>query len=180
LQKGTLRGEHIKNNIFAVESDDLEALKLANQSAEVTQYQRLEHRVNELAEQVERLSASVAVLAEQVKQVTERQGEAREEPKAPPREQRERVRRASEQESASELPGGIVSARAEAVLHGIAETTMRKAIASGRLPTVRGEWKQGRAIVKEGLSDEGRARFYELFHGNANFKACGECPHEAK
>jgi hypothetical protein len=125
------------------------------------------------------------LLAEQVKQVTERQVEAQiersvEVEEVKPVERRESPGREKEPLPPSELPGGLVSARAFAGLHGVPETTMRKAIGSGRLPTVRGEWKQGRAIVKEGLSDEGRARFYELFHGNANFKACGECPHEAK
>lgn len=72
----------------------------------------------------------------------------------------------------------LVAWRKFARLHGIAETTVDKAIKSGRLPTVAGEWHIGRTIYREGLDAAGRHAFYEQYHTNERFTPCPDCPHE--
>lgn len=78
----------------------------------------------------------------------------------------------------SGLPSGLVSWRSFADLHGMAQTTVHKAIGHGRLPIVRGQWRVGKALVKEALDAPGRALFYTLWHQNPHFQACPDCPHE--
>lgn len=76
-----------------------------------------------------------------------------------------------------QLPDGLVSFRSFSDLHNIAQSTTQRAIESGRLEVVRGQWKQGRAIVQMALDAAGRHRFIELFEGNPGFRACDACPH---
>jgi len=83
-------------------------------------------------------------------------------------------------QSSDDLPSHLVTFAQFAQLHGIAISTVRKAIDSERLPAVHGQWKQGRAIVKTALDANGRARFYELFHNNEHFVRCESCPHLKK
>lgn len=77
-----------------------------------------------------------------------------------------------------QLPGGLVSFRSFADLHNVAQSTAQRAIEYGRLPVVRGHWKQGRAIVQQALDAAGQRHFYELFsESNPGFKRCSRCPH---
>lgn len=77
-----------------------------------------------------------------------------------------------------QLPDGLVGWRQFADLHNIAQSTVQRAIESGRLDIVRGHWKQGRAWVEMALDAAGRQHFYELFSAtNPGFKRCGKCPH---
>lgn len=77
----------------------------------------------------------------------------------------------------SDLPGGLVSWRSFAILHQINESTVYKAIHTGRLAIVEGEWRMGKVLVKGALDAPGRAKFYELYHDNPHFHPCPECPH---
>src|SRR5258708_2169233 len=63
------------------------------------------------------------------------------------------------------LPGDLVSYPQFARLHNIGVSTVQKAIETGRLQVVRGQWKQGQAIVQKALDAAGRAQFYELSSG---------------
>jgi len=77
----------------------------------------------------------------------------------------------------STLPEGLVGWRAFARLHGITESTVQKSIVSGRLPIIENGWIVGRAKVRGALDENGKARFYELYHENKNFISCSQCPH---
>jgi hypothetical protein len=82
------------------------------------------------------------------------------------------------QVKASSLPGDLVIATSFAKQHGIAESTLKRAIADGRLYAIPGSWHVGRVIVKWALDDAGRAQFYELYHEHPKFHRCEDCPHE--
>lgn len=73
------------------------------------------------------------------------------------------------------LPEGLVGWRSFADRHGIAQSTVQKAITSGRLAVVEGE--RG-ATVKGALDGQGQAQFYQLYHANGSFQVCEQCPHE--
>lgn len=77
----------------------------------------------------------------------------------------------------SGLPGGLVSWRSFSNLHGISEGTAKKAISSGRLSIVEGEWRVGKALIKGALDAQGRSRFYGLYNTNPHWKDCTDCPH---
>jgi excisionase family DNA binding protein len=76
------------------------------------------------------------------------------------------------------LPRGLTPWRAFSRQHGIAETTAQKAIASGRLQIVEGEWKAGNTRALGALDPAGQALFFQLYHDNPNFLTCPQCPHE--
>jgi hypothetical protein len=69
----------------------------------------------------------------------------------------------SVQPAHSELPPDLVGWRQYARDLGIHESTLNKAIASGRVPVVRGHWKVGRAIIEVALDERGRQVVKELY-----------------
>lgn len=80
------------------------------------------------------------------------------------------------------LPADLVTWRAFAKRHHIAESTVHKAIhGSRRLPVVVGNWIAGKAPVREALDAVGRRRFFEEYATAAHpeFVRCSECPHGA-
>jgi excisionase family DNA binding protein len=77
----------------------------------------------------------------------------------------------------STLPDGLVIATAFAKQHGVPENTANKAIESGRLPVIRGQWKVGRASPTKAWDAEGRSKFYQEYHNSPNFIRCPDCPH---
>ena len=81
-------------------------------------------------------------------------------------------------QTSNDLPDDLVSYPMFARLHGIGTSTLQKAIESGRLDAVHGNWKTARAIVKTALNAAGRQRFYELYSSNPHFVACPDCPHK--
>lgn len=85
---------------------------------------------------------------------------------------------AKHKQTSDDLPDNLVSYPQFARLHNIGASTVQKAIESGRLQVVRGEWKTARAIVKTALDATGRAEFVELFQGNEHFVRCENCPHQ--
>src|SRR5690242_2518655 len=76
------------------------------------------------------------------------------------------------------LPDGLIAWRTCAELHGMAPSTVRRAIDGGRLTIVEGEWKVGRVMVRGVLDREGQAQFYGLYRAAPGFKACPQCPHQ--
>nr|MBF6591673.1 helix-turn-helix domain-containing protein [Ktedonobacterales bacterium] len=78
----------------------------------------------------------------------------------------------------STLPDGLTGWRAFARLHGVPITTAQKAIASGRLPVVRGRWQVGRQILTGALDQVGEHTAWELWHDAPGFTRCAGCPHE--
>lgn len=77
----------------------------------------------------------------------------------------------------SSLPDGLVSWRAFAKAHRLPETTVSKALDAGRLPSVAGKWKDGRAYVLRALDADGRRAFYALWGDRPDFARCAGCPH---
>lgn len=75
------------------------------------------------------------------------------------------------------LPDGLKGWRSFAALHGIAPSTVQKAIETGRLTIVSGKWTVGRASVQGALDATGQAKFYELWHNLPKFQTCPNCPH---
>lgn len=75
------------------------------------------------------------------------------------------------------LPDGLVSVASFAEAHGIPPQTWRKALQVGRLPTVEGEWRVGRALTRHALDADGRATFYRLWGDRPTFRRCSDCPH---
>jgi len=67
--------------------------------------------------------------------------------------------------------------RTFAELHGLAPSTVKRAIDGGRLTMVEGEWKVGRVMVRGVLDQQGQAQFYGLYHAATGFKMCPQCPH---
>lgn len=62
-------------------------------------------------------------------------------------------------------------------LHWVPISTVRQAIAEGRITVQTGAWKWGGRIIREMLDEEGCAQFYERFHAHPRFQACQDCPH---
>ncbi len=77
-----------------------------------------------------------------------------------------------------ELPGGLVALQSFFKLHTMPESTVRRAVAAGRLPTIEGDWKIGHARVKQALDAGGRAAFYRLYAHHPSFTPCEQCPHD--
>jgi hypothetical protein len=75
------------------------------------------------------------------------------------------------------FPEGLVSVWGFTALHHMPHSTIRKAIDTGRLEVVKGDWKQGKTRVKEGLDATGRRQFWQLWHENERFTPCEDCPH---
>lgn len=76
------------------------------------------------------------------------------------------------------LPDELVSVAAFCAAHAIAETTVKKAIVTGRLSGAqRGRWKQGRVYVAWALDADGRSAFYALYGDRPDFQRCPSCPH---
>lgn len=75
------------------------------------------------------------------------------------------------------LPSQLVSVASFAARHGVPETTAVKALDTGRLPSVSGRWKQGRAWVAHALDADGRRAFYRLWGNRDDFRRCADCPH---
>lgn len=61
------------------------------------------------------------------------------------------------------LPEGLEIATAYATRHGIPATTINKAILSGRLEAVIGQWVVGRATVHKALDQAGQEQFFKLY-----------------
>jgi excisionase family DNA binding protein len=72
----------------------------------------------------------------------------------------------------STLPGDLVAASIFGTQHGIAPTTIHKAIDSGRLAAIPGQWILGKATVKHALDAAGRAQFVTLYRDNPHFQHC--------
>lgn len=90
-----------------------------------------------------------------------------------------RSAKTTEPEQLITLPGGLVSWRSFARLHHVPETTVHKAIQTGRFAVIEGTWQAGRARVQGALDAEGRRRFYDYYHENTHFQTCPDCPHGA-
>lgn len=76
------------------------------------------------------------------------------------------------------LPDGWVSVSSFAQQHNIHPNTVKKAIATMRFTAAQvGEWKSGRAIVKEALDGEGKHAFYQHYSNHPGFTVCPDCPH---
>lgn len=75
------------------------------------------------------------------------------------------------------LPDGLVSAESFANAHGIPRETWQKARQVGRLRTVEGEWRVGRALTRHALDAEGRRVFFSLWGERPDFRRCSDCPH---
>ena len=76
-------------------------------------------------------------------------------------------------ETVGELPDGLVGWRQFARLHEISESTIHKAIKSGRLPAIHGPWRVGKVLYGEALDENGRRRFHELYHLLLPCALCG-------
>lgn len=103
----------------------------------------------------------------------------------PPRQLQPQERHTQPRREASEkqediiwLTPDLVAWRSFARAHGIHENTVGKAIKSGRLPSVAGEWHIGRTIYREALDAAGRAAFWQQYHEHRSFTPCSACPHE--
>lgn len=78
------------------------------------------------------------------------------------------------------LPDGWYSVAAFSELHAVHPNTVKKAVATDRFTAVqRGEWKSGRAIVKEALDELGQRAFIEQYNRHPGFTPCEHCPHGA-
>ncbi len=77
-----------------------------------------------------------------------------------------------------ELPGGLVALQSFFKLHTMPESTVRRAVAAGRLPTIEGDWKVGHARVKQALDAGGRSAFYRMYAHHPSFTHCEQCPHD--
>lgn len=78
------------------------------------------------------------------------------------------------------LPDGWYSVAAFSELHTVHPNTVKKAIQTGRFTAALvGEWKSGRAIVKEALDQAGQQAFIEQYNGHPGFTPCERCPHGA-
>src|SRR5260221_781300 len=62
-------------------------------------------------------------------------------------------------QTSDDLPDNLVSYPQFARLHNIGASTVQKAIESGRLQVVHGQWKHSRAVVKMALDATGRSKF---------------------
>lgn len=153
IQKGTLKAQRIQGNRYEVDERDLEPfLPRAITDSLMARIEALEQRMSELEGKLQENPITHA------------------RPSPAPYATRERSQ-------GDTLPPELVSYPQFARLHTIGVSTTQKAIESGRLQAVHGEWKQGRAIVKTALDASGRQRFYELYHENEHFTACDACPH---
>ena len=171
IKDGRLQARLLKNHRYEVDSEHLLSLAVPEHSSAVfDRLTTLEQTVTDLAAEVEQLRSALQTVTEQLAQLV-----ATAPTRATPRQSREQA----EGPMASQLPGGLVGAISFGKLHNVPETTIRKAISAGRLPTQKGEWKAGRAIIREALGQEGRAKFYELFSHNEHFLPCVDCPHTA-
>lgn len=83
-----------------------------------------------------------------------------------------------EVKASGELPDGLVALRDFYLIHNVPETTAKRAVATGALPTVQGKWKRGRTYITQALDAAGRAAFYERYHVEPYFKLCPDCPHK--
>jgi len=77
-----------------------------------------------------------------------------------------------------DLPADLVHVATFAEDHGIAPTTVMKAIGTARIPAVRGKWHYGRSVIRVALNGEGRAAFWDQYHQANGFKQCSHCPHD--
>lgn len=75
------------------------------------------------------------------------------------------------------LSDDLVAWRSFVRAHGIAETTVHKAIHSGRVPIIEGDFRLGKVGYKEAFDADARAAFYEQYHEHQDFVNCPDCPH---
>ncbi len=167
--------------VFAV--SDLEALAQASLPPETDKrIEALEYRIAELETRVGTVEALYQALEEQLETKAAR-------PPVrihrPPRAEYT-VKTEEEKEEAPAQPAGekralsanLVVAATYAKQHGIAPTTLQKAMTDGRLKAIPGTWVQGRATVKWALDEAGRVQFHQLYSSNPHFVApdgCEEC-----
>jgi excisionase family DNA binding protein len=160
IQHNKIKALHIQGNLYEVSEDDLQSF--------------LPHQVvDSLSERISALEDRVHTLEGLVSQLSTPHTPIRK--LGPPRATYE-PRTASEMKST--LPGDLVAASIFGEQHGIAPTTIHKAIDSGRLPAVAGSWIVGRATVKHALDAAGRAQFVTLYRDNPHFQQCQDCPHD--
>lgn len=81
--------------------------------------------------------------------------------------------------ASAEMPAGLVGWRSFARAHNIGESTVQKAIESGRLQITPGEWKVDKTTIKGALDQAGRAQFYRRFRANEHWQNCPDCPHDS-
>ena len=72
------------------------------------------------------------------------------------------------------LPDGLVSLNSFAIRHGVGDSTAKGAARDGRLPTVRGSWRVGAALVQYALDRDGQRRFIALFSSLSGYRQCGD------
>jgi excisionase family DNA binding protein len=156
IQHNKIKALHIQGNLYEVDEDDLQPF--------------LPHEVvDSLSERISALEDRLSTLEHLVAQLS-----------TPMRAAQPRAPRAAlgTSEKTVTLPGDLVVSSLFATVHGIAPTTVHKAIDSGRLAAVAGNWIVGRATVKHALDAAGRAQFFTLYRENSHFQHCQDCPHD--
>lgn len=76
------------------------------------------------------------------------------------------------------LPDGLVALSDFIQGHHVPETTAKRAVSGGSLPTLVGKWKRGRNYITHALDARCRSAFYQRYHQEPYFTQCPECPHE--
>lgn len=76
------------------------------------------------------------------------------------------------------LPGDYVACERFAKDHGISPSTMRKAVASGRLRAEENDWIAGKAPVRSAFNREQQAAFIAMYQTNEHYHQCDNqnCP----
>lgn len=78
------------------------------------------------------------------------------------------------------LPHNLRSWRQMADQHGIPETTVKHAIARGRLRIIRGRWRPVGGVgapITAAFDVEGQRQFYREYGSRKDFIKCTDCPH---
>lgn len=151
------------NQLSALHHRPLQEIKEPEQET----YQDILTRVERLEEQVTSLDAKITAFSSQTHQIPVTTEQATSVPQEP-------------QKKASEeivwLEDDVVAWRSFARAHGIEEskqTKIQKAITSGRLPTVAGEWRRGKTPYTRALDEYGRRVFHELYKIPLPCPVCG-------
>jgi excisionase family DNA binding protein len=167
IEKGRLQARQLPGHRTVVNVEDLETLR-----GEMVDIEGILSHLESLQQEVDTLKRTVSALQSQL--------EALSSSPAPAPSTRRVVPQKLEGPGTA-LPDGLVSWRSFATLHGLDEkkhTAIQNAVNDGRLPVVRGHWREGKALVRQALDEAGRAKFYDLYHDRADFQRCPQCPHE--